>query len=99
MGSSVLWVRLTRPAGAGDQLVNWSSFNEVVIVEGEDNPVGEGGKLVDQGSQDGLVRRRLRGLKCIQRSFSDVGLNTPRSYPRDGVGTNAKRPAPCGLPI
>jgi hypothetical protein len=31
----------------GEGLVNWLGFDEVVIVEGEDNPVGEGGNLVN----------------------------------------------------
>ena len=47
-------------------------FDQVIVIEDEDDPVGEGGDLVDQRGQDGLGRRRLRGLKRAQRSFPDV---------------------------
>ena len=50
-------------------------FNQVVIVEDEDNPVADGSNLVDQGGQDDLGRRRLRGLKRAQCSFPEIGLS------------------------
>ena len=64
--------------------------NQVVVIEDEDNPVGDGGNLVDQRGQDSLDRWRLGGLKCAQRSLPDatnrfllggrlpLGLNGPQ---------------------
>ena len=46
-------------------------FDQVLVIKDEHNPVGDRGNLVDQGGQDGLGRRRLRGLECAQRSFPD----------------------------
>ncbi len=69
-------------------------FDQVVIVEDEDNPIGEGGDLVEQRRQDGLGRW-LRGLKYTQRPFSDVagrflpGFNCPQGS--DEIGQEANR--------
>ena len=43
------------------ELVDWLGFDQMVVVEDKDDPVGEGGYLVDQRSQDGLSRWRLQG--------------------------------------
>ena len=61
----------------GERVVDRQSFDEMVIVQDEDDPLGENGNLVDQGSQDSLDRRRprLRSVECTQRTFSDIDLN------------------------
>ncbi len=58
----------------GECIVNRRRFYDVVVVEDEDNSVGDGGNLVDQRGQDGLGRRRLRRLEHAQRSFPDSGF-------------------------
>jgi hypothetical protein len=63
------------PEQKGEGVVDGLGFNEVVIIKDKDNPIGQGGNLVDQGSQDSLGRWRLRGFECAQRAFSDVGFN------------------------
>ena len=40
----------------GEDVVDGASFNEVIVVEDEDNPVGDGGDLVEQGGQKSLDR-------------------------------------------
>jgi hypothetical protein len=56
----------------GEGVVDGLGFDEVVVVEDEDKPIGDGGDIVDQRSQDSLGRRQLRGLKHTQRSLPDV---------------------------
>ena len=63
----------------------------MIVIEDEDQRVGDGSDLVDQRDQDGLGRRRLRlrSLKRAQRAFSDVGLNGLQG--RDTVDQEAGR--------
>ena len=51
-------------------------FDQVIVIEDEDDPVGEGGYLVDQRGQDGLGRWGLRGLEHAQCSASDGRLQS-----------------------
>ena len=53
-------------------------FDQVVVIEDEDNPFGESGNFVEQRSQDSLSWRLLRGLKRTQCSFSNIGFNCPQ---------------------
>ena len=64
-------------------------FDQVVVIEDEDNPVGDGSDLVDQRGQDDLDRRWLRGLERAQHAFFDIGLN--RLQGGDEVGQEADR--------
>jgi|GEM_PF-6303839 len=71
----------------GNRVVNRLRLDQMIVVEDEDNRVGECGKLVDQSSEDGFGRRRLGALECTQHTFPDVGLNGLQSS--DQVGQEA----------
>ena len=58
-----LWRQVLEQKGEGVVDAAWS-LDQVIVVEDEDDPVGDGGDLVDQGGQDGLGRRRLRGSEA-----------------------------------
>jgi hypothetical protein len=65
-----LWRQVLEQKGEG--VVDRSGINDVVVVEDEDEIVRGGGDFVEQGRQDRLGRRRLRGLERTQHPFPDI---------------------------
>ena len=50
-------------------------FDEMIVIKDEDNPVGEGGNLVEQGGQNRFDVDRARGLQRGQCSFPNIAFN------------------------
>src|SRR5690349_14740205 len=55
-------------------VVHWSGIDEVVVVQDEDEWVGDaGGDIVEHGGENRLGRRRLRGLERAHHPFAKSG--------------------------
>ena len=67
-----LWRQVLEKEGEG--VVDPLGVDQVEVIEDQDDPVREGGYLVDQRGQDGFGRRWLGGAERAQCSFPDAGF-------------------------
>ena len=87
----------------GEGIVDRFGIDRVVVVEDEDEIVREGGDLVEQGRQDRVGRRWLRGLERTQHPRAD--LRRDRLQRGDEIGQEARgvvvpcRPATARRPV
>ncbi|MEJ2734482.1 MAG: hypothetical protein P8189_13115 [Anaerolineae bacterium] len=56
----------------------------MIVIEDQDDLVGEVGYVVDQRGEDGLGRWWLGGLQCAQHTLPYVGLNGPQGSDKVG---------------
>ena len=76
----------------GDGMVNRFGINQVVVVEDEDEIIGNGCDFIEQGCQNHFGWRRLRGLEHRQQPCAHIRLN--RLHGSDEVRQEA-----CGVVI
>ena len=56
-------------------MVNRFGINQVVVIKDEGEMVREGGDFIEQGCQNRLGLRRLRGLECSQQPLANPRLD------------------------
>ena len=54
--------------------MNGLCFDQMIIIQDEDNFLGNGSQIVDQGDQNGVGRWRLRGLEHAQCPLAVVSV-------------------------